>query len=162
MKHYLLSLLLFTLFALPAFCQEKEQSEPDWQRIEAARVAHISQRLALSPEQAQAFWPVYNQYTTKREALREEEHTIKRTKPAASEELSEAEALRQINLLLSIRSQEVKLDELYLNKELPKILSAKQTLLLIQAEHEFRRMLLRQLKEKHKKAHAASATREAN
>lgn len=40
-------------------------------KIEALRIAFISERLNLSPEVAQKFWPVYNQYVAEFKALRD-------------------------------------------------------------------------------------------
>ena len=40
------------------------------ERIEALRVAYISQELGLTPAEAQKFWPVYNQYRGDMEVLR--------------------------------------------------------------------------------------------
>lgn len=39
-------------------------------RVEALRIAFISQQLNLSPQEAQNFWPVYNQYRGDLETLR--------------------------------------------------------------------------------------------
>jgi hypothetical protein len=57
MKTQLLSLLL--LFCLPAMAQKDKIRE----RIKAQRIAFITQRLALTPDEAQKFWPVYNQFS---------------------------------------------------------------------------------------------------
>jgi len=39
-------------------------------KIEALRIAFISQQLNLTPQEAQTFWPVYNQYRGDLETLR--------------------------------------------------------------------------------------------
>lgn len=41
------------------------------EKIEALRIAFISERLNLTPEEAQKFWPVYNQYQTDLKSLRD-------------------------------------------------------------------------------------------
>jgi Spy/CpxP family protein refolding chaperone len=48
-----------------AFAQESspDLSEKKQQNIEALKVAFISKELDLTPEEAQKFWPVYNQYS---------------------------------------------------------------------------------------------------
>src|SRR3954471_13243532 len=40
------------------------------EKIEALRIAFISQRLNLTPEEAQKFWPVYNQMHAEMKTLR--------------------------------------------------------------------------------------------
>ncbi|HCH46042.1 MAG TPA: hypothetical protein DEV63_16635, partial [Algoriphagus sp.] len=55
------------LFSLQAYAQRPGQ-QFDRQKLEDAKIAFISTRLDLSPEQAQKFWPLYNQYSNQREA----------------------------------------------------------------------------------------------
>lgn len=43
--------------------QEVQQPDKKEQDIEALKVAFISKELQLTPEEAQQFWPVYNQYS---------------------------------------------------------------------------------------------------
>lgn len=61
-KIYLL--LSFCCIALIAAAQEPEPDLTDkkQQDIEALKVAFISKELSLTPDEAQKFWPVYNQY----------------------------------------------------------------------------------------------------
>ena len=56
-------ILLFTISFLAGKAQEIESSEKMQQDIDALKVAFISRELALTPEEAQAFWPLYNQYS---------------------------------------------------------------------------------------------------
>ena len=48
-----------------AFAQENpsDLTEKKQQNIEALKVAFITKELNLTPEEAQKFWPVYNQYS---------------------------------------------------------------------------------------------------
>jgi hypothetical protein len=58
-------LYLLMAFAGIAFCagaQETLPNEKKQQDIEALKVAFISKELELTPDEAQKFWPVYNQY----------------------------------------------------------------------------------------------------
>lgn len=67
-KIYLLGLgLLFSAITL-AQGGEKDNRKA----IEAYRVAYMTQHLQLTPEEAQKFWPVYNQLQAELKALREE------------------------------------------------------------------------------------------
>jgi len=64
------ALLLMVLLSLNAGAQQQNgsnQSAKD--RIEALRIAFISQQLNLSPAEAEKFWPVYNNYRAEIEAL---------------------------------------------------------------------------------------------
>jgi hypothetical protein len=59
-KIYLILIFIGTTFFAGA--QENVPSEKKQQDIEALKVAFISRELDLTPEEAQKFWPVYNQY----------------------------------------------------------------------------------------------------
>lgn len=61
-KFYLI--LSFVCFAVIVNAQDTapEISEKKKQDIEALKVAFISKELELTPDEAQKFWPVYNQY----------------------------------------------------------------------------------------------------
>lgn len=61
-----LLLILSVFFCLQtAIAQEDVNQSPEkkQQNIEALKVAFISKELELTPEEAQKFWPVYNQYS---------------------------------------------------------------------------------------------------
>lgn len=49
------------LFAQPQGKPSEEQRKKDWERLQSEKIAFITQELDLSPEEAQVFWPVYNQ-----------------------------------------------------------------------------------------------------
>jgi hypothetical protein len=44
--------------------------KPDGSRLEALKIAYISKKLNLTPEEAQRFWPVYNQYSAEIKQVR--------------------------------------------------------------------------------------------
>jgi hypothetical protein len=64
MKKLLFTIAFASMFTI-AFAQEdpSELTEKKQQNIEALKVAFISKELDLTPEEAQKFWPVYNQYS---------------------------------------------------------------------------------------------------
>ena len=56
------SLLLF-LFFHSYFCQAQPPDGNDDNRVEVVKMAYMTQELNLTPQEAQNFWPVYNNYT---------------------------------------------------------------------------------------------------
>lgn len=76
-KIYLI--IAFAFIAGFAKAQEDVPSEKQQQNIEALKVAFISKELALTPEEAQKFWPVYNQYSKElNNTLRDEKDVLVR------------------------------------------------------------------------------------
>ena len=50
--------------SLTVLAQDNDNNQkPDGSRLEALKIAFITKRLNLTPEEAQKFWPVYNQYS---------------------------------------------------------------------------------------------------
>jgi Skp family chaperone for outer membrane proteins len=61
-------LLLFVCFVI-TICISSAQNG---NRLEALKIAYITKRLDLSPEEAQKFWPVYNQYAEELKRARQD------------------------------------------------------------------------------------------
>jgi hypothetical protein len=65
MKRLLSIVAIVCLLVLPCLAQDNTgMQKPDGSRLEALKIAYITKRLDLSTEEAQRFWPVYNQYMT--------------------------------------------------------------------------------------------------
>ena len=62
-------LVVMLLAGTEGFAQQPQGAQSQRDKIEALRIAFISQQLNLSPDEAQRFWPVYNQYRSESEAL---------------------------------------------------------------------------------------------
>src|SRR5258706_4482873 len=55
------TLLLF-LFFHSYFCQSQPPDGNDDNRVEVIKMAYMTRELNLSPQEAERFWPVYNNY----------------------------------------------------------------------------------------------------
>jgi Skp family chaperone for outer membrane proteins len=63
MKKFLLTAVLFCSIVLSGFAQDNtEVQKADGSRIETLKIAYITQKLNLTTEEAEKFWPVYNKY----------------------------------------------------------------------------------------------------
>lgn len=123
------------------------QGPQDRNKIKSLKIAFITERLSLSSSEAEAFWPRYNAYEDKRDALQGRQHREVYDKIKNSGSLDEKEAKNLLDLYIAMEAEEEKIDkDFYL--EMAKALSAKKTLLLFQAEHDFRRQLIRQMRNK--------------
>lgn len=78
MKNFLLISFLFV--AYPIFAQENEAKDQDEvienskmaQSIDALKMAYITKELNLSPDEAQKFWPVFNNYSNELKKARKD------------------------------------------------------------------------------------------
>ncbi len=147
MKKLLMGILtLFCLGNLAAQENPVEKQNPkNLEKIQAARIALISEKLKLTPAQAEKFWPVYREFTENRMELRKQFRDAERnqdvTKPKADRD---QELLR---LGFQLKQQNVDLEKNY-SERLLKVISAQQLLTLPKAEEEFRRMLLQRLQDR--------------
>jgi len=62
MKKFYLLLVLVSITAYVKAQEDVIANEKKQQGIDALKVAFISKELELTPDEAQKFWPVYNQY----------------------------------------------------------------------------------------------------
>ena len=60
--------LLYLLIVLSVFNGKSQNGN----RLEALKIAYITNKLNLSPEEAQRFWPIYNQYADELKSARVE------------------------------------------------------------------------------------------
>jgi hypothetical protein len=66
--------LLILLLALGSLLQANAQAQQrDGRKLEALKVAWLTKKLDLSPEEAQRFWPIYNKYTEDIRSIRQEQ-----------------------------------------------------------------------------------------
>lgn len=141
-----LLMFLFAMLAGPAAMAQHNDHADRHEKIEAARIAHITSELSLSPEQARKFWPVYNELTQKREAIRHEQrrvmHAVRENTP------KQEEARNAISTHLRLEKEEAVLEEEYYGSRLQAVLEPTQILQLMKAEHEFKKMLLKRLKDR--------------
>jgi hypothetical protein len=136
MRTALIFSFLFTMGGLMAQPGRAEE------RIEAHRIAFITQRLQLTPDEARAFWPVYNQHQDQLKKLRESRRPGK-----SIESLTEQEAEAALSKFLEFQDKEAALMR-ETTQKLRKVLPTRKILALYHAEHEFKQKLLQEIQER--------------
>ena len=142
-----LTLLLFVLAGgLPALGQNRhEPSKERMQNIQNAKIAYITEKINLTPEQSQKFWPLYNQLENERNALREKSSDLRRVN---LETISDADLRAALNNRLTWRQSELDLDKQYMDKFL-RVISVRQLATLYRSEREFTKVLLKKMDAEH-------------
>ena len=135
----ILMLLLIFIFSIPTFGQHHA-------KIQALKVSYITTELDLTPKQAQQFWPVYNKYDEELKTMRRalDKELFNPIKEAGGiDKISDKNAQ---SILKSVQELELKLAETKnkMRNDLLKVISAKKILKLHQAEHNFKRKMLRE------------------
>lgn len=115
------------------------------EKIQAARIALISEKLKLTPAQAEKFWPIYREFSEQRADLRQQFRNAERTQDPNKTKADREQAL--IKLGLELKQQNVNLEKKY-SERLLNVISAQQLLTLPKAEQEFTRILMQRLQER--------------
>ncbi len=131
-----LTVILFLLLTGSTLAQ-RSTDRYDREKLQAARVAFITTRLDLSPEQAQKFWPIFNQYNEVRENHLREMSQLNRVRDL---DLSEAEAKERLNKRFEIQ-QKMLADEQAFVKEASSAITYNQILILNGIGREFARQI---------------------
>jgi hypothetical protein len=125
MKTFLSLLMLLFSCTFSSWAQgEGNQPDPKKERdIEALKVAYLSRELELSPEEAQRFWPLYNQYSKEmRTAVTDDQDVLDRDE-------------KVLNLRKRYRD------------EFGKVLGPQRVNRMYGAEGRFRQLLLKQIRQ---------------
>lgn len=134
---------MLTLFlcTVNLYAQEEEDRND---RVEAMRIAFITEKLNLTSSEAKSFWPVFTEFTTelKKTRAKEKENTLSFK---AKSSPTDQESSKFINDQLALKQQELDLTKKYVI-EFRKVLPEKKVARLLTLEQEFKQQLLQRLK----------------
>ena len=111
-------------------------------RVEAQRVAFITQKLELTVDESATFWPVYNEFRQKQKEMRESISPGKTLR-----QLNDAEAQELINAQLDLEAELVTLKRTYFSR-LSTVVPARKLVRLAAIEQQFSREVLNMLRQR--------------
>ena len=117
---YLIIVFLFT-FSLSSMAQ-------DGGKVQAYKIAYLTNKLSLTPQEAQRFWPIYNQYENELRALRIENRQ------------GEQDVLEREEKILNLRKK--------YNSEFQKAISPEKVNTFFRAEKEFNALVQKEMMER--------------
>ncbi|MCD6020247.1 MAG: hypothetical protein K0S53_3368 [Bacteroidetes bacterium] len=131
---------LFAFSSLVALAQPGSKKD----KIEALRVNFISQKVNFTSQEAQLFWPLYDEYNDKLDFARK---SFRQQFVKASDvtTLTDKEAEAFLNAELSLKQREFELYKEYFER-FKKVLPVKKVALLRRAEEEFKKELIKNIK----------------
>ena len=103
------------LFYVPMFLQAQNRG-PN-QEIEAYKVAWLTQKLELSPDEAKIFWPIYNDWQREQLALRKErvQNLISFRKTTEIDDLSDSQVQTLITNEFNFKQRDLNIEKKYYN-----------------------------------------------
>ncbi|GLU53050.1 hypothetical protein [Dyadobacter frigoris] len=140
-----ISLILLFTFLSTAMAWAQRPSGEEMQRIQDAKIAIITNRLNLTPEQSTGFWPVYNEYSQKRREIHRAQRKIINDKKAEGK--TDEQVLNNLKEVQDLKQKDLDLEKEYQTRFL-KVISASQIIELYKAERTFNDMLIQRLKQR--------------
>jgi hypothetical protein len=135
----LLIVLNVLLIAFVAHGQGQEARE----KIEAAKIALITERLELTPEQAQKFWPIYNELQQKQQSIAQEFRNAREN--FDPKKATEEENRQMLELGMQLKERKLQMEQEYSQRML-RVISSRQLMNLRKAEDDFRQMLMERVR----------------
>jgi hypothetical protein len=144
----LLILVLFCAFTLGGTVAMAQNGRPQERRenVEAAKVAFLTDKMGLTAEQSQKFWPLYNEYEAKRRDLVRSYRSGYREDV---DQLSDQEAKARLDGMFTTREKELELEKEYVARY-QRVISSNQIIKLYRSEREFTKLLLKKLEANNK------------
>lgn len=137
-KSILLALFLI-LGSLTAWSQNMKEND-----LATVRIGYLTKKLRLTPEEAQVFWPVYNQYQDELQAVKKEIRSDYRQARKSFDVMSDAEVADLVDNFVVMKGKEYEVFLKY-HEEFQKVLSIRKVAKLYQAEQDFTRLVLKRI-----------------
>ncbi|MAE87102.1 MAG: hypothetical protein CMB80_30495 [Flammeovirgaceae bacterium] len=154
MKKLYLLILFLTLAYVTTFAQSDAM-----EKLEAAKIALITERLELTPDQAEKFWPIYRQFAEEQKSLRSEFQTLKRGyDPSKATEEQNKQMLEEG---MKIRERQLNLEKTYAQR-MQEVITTRQLMSLRKAEDDFKEMLIKRIKEQQQQRQELQNQRQRN
>jgi len=149
-KLLLISILSIFSFTI-AIAQEKSGPNNEmFEKIKAEKISFFTDKLSLTSLEAQAFWPVYNEFEKKRFEIQSQKHEFERMPDDKIANLPESEIEKMTSNYIGSFEKEALLLKEY-NKQFLKVLPKKKVLMMYRTENQFRGHLIREYRKGQKK-----------
>jgi Spy/CpxP family protein refolding chaperone len=138
MKIKMKKFLFMVLFLSAGFYSSAQDKDDHREKIKALKTAYITEGLNLTAQEAQQFWPIYNEYEKKRRELYRQERA-----EVNVECLSEEKADSKLEEYVELERKDYLLKKEYY-KDLKKIFTARRIMELNKVENDFNRKMMRE------------------
>jgi hypothetical protein len=135
--------IIALLFIFPFLAMAQRPDNKKREEIESYKIAYLTQKLELSPEEAKIFWPIYNDYQKEQADLRKErgQKMISFKKMPEIDEMADSEVQALIVNDFDFKQRDLNLEKKYYAK-LKSSLPIKVIGKYYRAQETFKRELL--------------------
>ena len=137
-----ISIAIFGLMLLIQGAMAQDDKDERADRVQAAKVAYITTKLNLNTQQAQQFWPIFNEFEAGRKKIRKQLKQLRIDNALGTK--TDAEITTSIKKMFTLRQEELDLEKSYSDKFL-KVISPTQLADFYRSEKEFTQLLIQRL-----------------
>jgi Spy/CpxP family protein refolding chaperone len=141
-----ISLVPMLMIAFFAFSLDEtygqRKNEEEIRKIQDAKIAIITNRLDLTPDQSKDFWPIYNEFSKQRRDFHRSMRQLISGKEGAR---TDDQVMSNLKEVQDLKQKELELEKEYQSKFLG-VITANQLVELYKAERSFNEMLIQRLR----------------
>lgn len=139
-------IILFSLVLIAfTFVSCSKKAPKSEEVLKAQKIAFFTQKLDLTPDEAESFWPVYNEYWTLKHKIIENKRAAMKYCSENMKNMSEEEIAKYDDMYIDFQKQETDL-LIEFSEKFEKVLPASKVFKLYQADYDFKNYLLQQIK----------------
>ena len=148
MKQIIINTLIILIAVINSQAQKSSHAEK-LEKYRSEKVAFLTSKLDLNSNEAQKFWPVYNQLEKEKWEIQKSRRAIEEKIRDAEASLSEAEIIKLTRDFAGSMQKEADIMIKY-NEKFLKLLPPQKVLNLYQAENEFRVYMIKKFRDRRK------------
>ena len=118
--------------------KDKEAVKANREEMEAKKVAFITEKLSLTKEESEMFWPVYNQKEAITKELKKEFRDAKPVKEEKLDDMTDAQVKALLDKGFELKEKHLMLDKEY-NQKFIDVIGVKRTAKLYHMKNEFKK-----------------------
>lgn len=138
-------LFFLALLNIPEVSAQRPDFEQRMERLNVQKIAFFTQKLQLTSDEAEKFWPVYNAYQKEKTENQKKKIKLQSKFRLDAETLSEKELETMSDEYINYINKDANLSTDY-HQKFKKVLPINKVMQLYQAENQYKAMLLRQLR----------------
>ena len=139
---------VFILVSYPAFSQNRFRRGQNFQdRIKAQKIAFFTEKIQLTVQEAERFWPVYNEFENDKNKIAIERNKTTNYYTNNIRTLSDAELEEIVDKYIYLHKEEAELSILY-HQKFKEILPIRKVMKMYQADIQFKTLLLQQIRQR--------------
>lgn len=123
-----------------------DDKDPKDDKIDKLKIAFITTELNLTTDEAEKFWPIYNECEGKIKEIRKANRKIEKEIQDGYDDMTNEDAKKKMATIFENDAKEVTIRKEY-GEKFSKLLGDKRALKLLSLEHEFKKELLDALRE---------------